>query len=328
MVVSLLASFLIVFSNCQKDDPAPLAVASFDFDATTEIIGQAPLNVQFRDNSQNAVSHSWDFGDGSSSTDQAPLHVYAGGGTYSVKLTVTNTDGATAVDEASIELVSPLVGTWVLDSSAVSTIDTFATLGAMEAGVSETGAVCPGEGFDDTSWEAWDGSKWIHVFTDDEPFGFSSFWSNIIFAGNYFGRTDFFENEFTFNIDESYEVDLKGELRLPDFIVAAEGDFDENDNWINNDGADINAWKSSTDYTYSVTESAVFENHGELTLSGNGAFFGVYFAGVTGSAAFKIPQPEYKFVISSVASDQLVVFGFTSDLVCASDFMVLKFKKI
>ena len=329
VTASILISFLLILNSCQKDDPpAPLAVASFDYDATTDIIGQAPLNVQFVNNSENGVSYSWDFGDGTSSTEEAPLHVYAGGGTYTVKLIATNVDGNTSIDEATIELASPLVGTWVLDSTAVSTIDTFDTAGAFEIGVSETGAVCPGGGFGSTQWEAWDGSSWTHVYNDAEPYGFSTFWSNIIFAGSYFGRTDFFENEFTFNVDESYEVDLKGDLRLPDFIVAAEGDYDESENWTNNDGADINAWKSNTEHTYSITESTVFENHGELTLSGEGAFLGVYFAGVTGTGTYKVPQSEYKFVISSVSSDQLIVFGFSADLVCASDFMVLKFKKL
>jgi PKD repeat protein len=41
------------------------------------------------------VSWRWDFGDGGSSTDQNPAHIYASG-TYTVTLTVTDDRGQTA----------------------------------------------------------------------------------------------------------------------------------------------------------------------------------------------------------------------------------------
>jgi PKD repeat protein len=40
-------------------------------------------------------SRAWDFGDGSSSGDANPSHTYASGGSYTVKLTVTDNEGAT-----------------------------------------------------------------------------------------------------------------------------------------------------------------------------------------------------------------------------------------
>lgn len=51
-------------------------------------------DVQFTDSTANApLSWSWDFGDGSSSSLQHPLHHYAASGTYTVTLTVTNPNG-------------------------------------------------------------------------------------------------------------------------------------------------------------------------------------------------------------------------------------------
>lgn len=327
-MLGVLSVLLLTIVGCGGSDPAPDAVATFDFEATTNILGQAPLNVQFENSSTNAVSYAWDFGDGNSSTDESPLHVYSSGGIYTVTLTVKNADEREFTDVAELTLSSPLVGTWQLDSAAASTIDTLTVLGAFEVGVSRTGAPCPATGNDATTWDGWNGTGWTHIFTDEEPYGHSTFWSGFIFAGNYFGRTDFFENEFTFSVDGGYEVDLKGELRFPDFIVAVEDDFDEADNWVNADGVDINAWKSSSTYTYSVTESPIFTNQGALKLNGNGAFLGTYFAGVTGSGSHKVPQAEYNFTIAKVTNDQLVVFGYTADLLCASDLMVLKFKKV
>lgn len=51
------------------------------------------LSVQFFDNSQNAVSWFWDFGDSTTSTLQNPVKVYSEPGTYDVCLVVTGQSG-------------------------------------------------------------------------------------------------------------------------------------------------------------------------------------------------------------------------------------------
>ncbi|WP_077414081.1 T9SS type A sorting domain-containing protein [Chryseobacterium sp. JV274] len=50
--------------------------------------------VQFTNTTQNAAAYSWDFGDGTTSTLENPVHTYPAGGTYTVKLT-TAACGAT-----------------------------------------------------------------------------------------------------------------------------------------------------------------------------------------------------------------------------------------
>ncbi|MBL0096005.1 MAG: PKD domain-containing protein [Bacteroidetes bacterium] len=50
--------------------------------------------VDFSDNSQNAASYSWDFGDGSPlDNSQNPSHTYSTFGLYTVCLTITDTCG-------------------------------------------------------------------------------------------------------------------------------------------------------------------------------------------------------------------------------------------
>ncbi len=69
-----------VFEDCE---------ASFFYFSTTY------LNVQFIDVSWAAepiVSWAWDFGDGGTSTEQEPIHVYAEPGVYPVSLTITTAD--------------------------------------------------------------------------------------------------------------------------------------------------------------------------------------------------------------------------------------------
>ena len=50
--------------------------------------------VSFIDLSTNADTWSWNFGDGQTSTEQNPVHIYAASGTYTVSLTVTNSYGS------------------------------------------------------------------------------------------------------------------------------------------------------------------------------------------------------------------------------------------
>jgi chitodextrinase len=73
----------------------PHAVASADRTA-----GRAPITIYFSsansfDPDGTVVSRHWDFGDGASSDEANPAHVYSSAGTYNAKLTVTDNLGAT-----------------------------------------------------------------------------------------------------------------------------------------------------------------------------------------------------------------------------------------
>ncbi|MCF8360256.1 MAG: PKD domain-containing protein [Prolixibacteraceae bacterium] len=69
-----------------------LPIAGFTADNK---IGNPPLNVEFNDISEGTInSWLWDFGDGGSSTEQNPVHIYENNGEYTVSLTVTNANGS------------------------------------------------------------------------------------------------------------------------------------------------------------------------------------------------------------------------------------------
>jgi PKD repeat protein len=70
-------------------------------------IGCAPLRVQFRDSSQNAVSWLWEFGDGDSSREQYPVHVYNAAGKYEVTLHVYSATGCESILEKPGAAVVP-----------------------------------------------------------------------------------------------------------------------------------------------------------------------------------------------------------------------------
>ena len=52
--------------------------------------GYVPFTVNFTYNGYGAVSYLWDFGDGTTSTDQNPVHIYNDMGTYNVSLTINS----------------------------------------------------------------------------------------------------------------------------------------------------------------------------------------------------------------------------------------------
>jgi PGF-pre-PGF domain-containing protein len=59
--------------------------------------GNAPLTVSFTDMSMGSpTAWYWDFGDGTTSTDQNPAHTYSSAETYTVKLTANNANGASS----------------------------------------------------------------------------------------------------------------------------------------------------------------------------------------------------------------------------------------
>lgn len=65
--------------------------AAFDADVRS---GDAPLRVRFTDRTAEEIeTWFWEFGDGSTSTEQHPEHIYTEAGTYSVALTVVDACG-------------------------------------------------------------------------------------------------------------------------------------------------------------------------------------------------------------------------------------------
>ncbi|MFB6306458.1 MAG: PKD domain-containing protein [Flavobacteriales bacterium] len=70
--------------------------------STDSIYGCDSLTVEFSDSSNaspSVISRDWEFGDGQSSTDKDPIHVYEDTGRYDVTLEVTNSEGSCRINK-------------------------------------------------------------------------------------------------------------------------------------------------------------------------------------------------------------------------------------
>ncbi len=92
------------------------------------------LEYTFTNSSTNAISYEWDFGDGNTSTEVSPTHVYATPDIYTVKLTATSESGLSASLEKVINIQAPVTAdfTYQVDATDYKTYSfTDASVGAV-----------------------------------------------------------------------------------------------------------------------------------------------------------------------------------------------------
>jgi len=124
------------------------------------------LTANFTDTSTDTGgsigSHSWNFGDGSTSTATSPSHTYAASGTYSVSETVTDSVSGTSntkTASVTVSTSSQLLGNTGFESGA-------AAPWTLTAGVLCSNSSCSGETAHTGSWFVWlDGYGSTHTDT-------------------------------------------------------------------------------------------------------------------------------------------------------------------
>jgi PKD repeat protein len=99
----LLAALPLINSSCEKTDPSLTgteSVADFSFVENPAVSDTLPypIAITFTNNSTEAFMYQWNFGDNTSLSGVAnPVHYYAGGGTYDVRLTSVGSNGNNSV---------------------------------------------------------------------------------------------------------------------------------------------------------------------------------------------------------------------------------------
>ncbi|MBI1742995.1 PKD domain-containing protein [Candidatus Acetothermia bacterium] len=93
----LLVLGVLGLSGCGPQNQSPLA--KFDYTPTTPKVNEEVIfdasSTETPDKGAKITSYKWDFGDGATGSDVSVTHKYAAAGSFAVKLTVTDTKGAT-----------------------------------------------------------------------------------------------------------------------------------------------------------------------------------------------------------------------------------------
>jgi PKD repeat protein len=266
---------LVAFSGCKKDDDdddgsTQNPVASFQFEVGTDNF----LEVTFTNYSQHATSYMWDFGDGETSTEKDPVHVYADAATYTVKLTAKNDAGASSEFSEDITITDPN------DAYKLLTGDVSKTWKLYREGVS----MQLGPNADDPG--AW--------------------WEGLQNDGS---RPCLYTQEFIFHFDGTYEFNdngyFWGEYGVFDGKWNYEICFEAiQDNMFNKDDVDVSAWLSGTHaFTYEPST-------GTVTLNGLGAWIGIPKLGATSETTVPIETTSCNITIVQETGYDLMYLTF------------------
>ncbi|MGC1240330.1 MAG: PKD domain-containing protein, partial [Chryseosolibacter sp.] len=111
---TLLCTGAFISSCSDSNDPDVKVVACFTFPADVKTGMTVKLDGAC---SENAQSFMWDFGDGSTSTEAAPLHIFISKGTYQVTLTVSGIDSKTDTETKEVVVSDLPVVTHILGTT-------------------------------------------------------------------------------------------------------------------------------------------------------------------------------------------------------------------
>lgn len=98
----IVALFSAVMVGCKEDPVIPTAGFTYDPAEVTQYD-----EVTFTNSSTDAISYLWNFGDGETSTEMSPVHMFTAAGSVTVTLTATNADGDNDAT-ASITVAEPV----------------------------------------------------------------------------------------------------------------------------------------------------------------------------------------------------------------------------
>lgn len=176
---------IVLFQSCKEDVPRPtFPISALIFHSVVD------KQVAFTALTHSAVSWSWDFGDGKTSAEENPVHVYDEGGYYIAKLTATDNAGNTATSEIKLAIA--------LTPYALLTGDHTA------------------DGYNGKTWKltAQHGNGGDYLANADAALtvvkGTPKPLSTGIFDTS-FGMGDVYKDEFTFYFDGSYKHDVKAD---------------------------------------------------------------------------------------------------------------------
>jgi len=180
VVFSLFASVLISSCSSDNDKGTTFPLSADIFKSVDD------KQVAFQGLTHSAVSWFWDFGDGTTSTEQNPVHIYESGGYYTATLTATDKVGDIATDE--IQLAIALTPYVLLTGGPTNINGKTWKLSANHSGHGD--------------YLAWANANLDPFDPDITPLPDGAF-------GLFLGMGEVYDDTFTFHFDGSYEIDNK-----------------------------------------------------------------------------------------------------------------------
>ncbi len=171
---------VVLFQSCKKETvPAVPPQVGIFYSIVDKQVAFTGLTLR-------ATTWSWDFGDGTKSTDKSPVHIYKDGGYYKVKLIGADAKGdtASAVVTAAVSLTpySLLTG----DNTAA--------------------------GYAGKKWKlssSYSGDEFVNADASLSDAGPGSLSPGIF--GQAFGMSEVYDDTFTFHFDGKYDHDVKAD---------------------------------------------------------------------------------------------------------------------
>lgn len=291
---AIIFSMLLTLSSCKSDDDDAVIIIPFTADIFHSVSGK---KVAFNGITNNAVSWTWDFGDGSTSTEKSPVHVYTDGGYYTAILTATDDKGGSITKEIDLALdITPYVlltggasdsdgKTWKLKSGH-SANDYFANA--------------------DASLSPFDGAP--------NPLPSGIFGSGL-------GMPEVYEDEFTFHFDGSYEHDVKADGAafsglLFQFVTTGGAGI------VNDGGSDFGLctglYTPEADATFTYVESEDFQTSSVYGPGGALTYAGVSTLDFSGTEFVGFLDFERKVIMQEITDNSMRLVMF---LAASQDFV-------
>ena len=178
--------FVLVHYDNPADEPAlPGNKPNAGFSMTLN-----GLTATFTNTTTEATSYLWDFGDGQTSAEMNPVHTYAGGGPYAIKLTATNSNGESTATQVAFVTADVLTDAMLQ--------------GAAWKVRAEDQSIFVGPGMGSNAWWALPGAFMVSGTGGDD-------WTCIA------------DDEFTFSAGGVFTYDTKGSARNDGYFGAPNG---------------------------------------------------------------------------------------------------------
>lgn len=243
-------------------------IAAFSY----EIDPLNPYKVTFTNQSQNAESYQWNFGDGNSSVNVNPIHIYQAEGDYVVTLTATNSLSTDNVSQV-ISIHNSVTAAMILTGGSQKT---WKLIRDVSTGVYPL-QVGPQEGLE--------------------------FWWAFGYNNTLAERPCMLNDEWTFTSTGQMLFDDMGDYWAEGSIYPDDADdmCASSDVMINADGIDVSAWSSGI-HQWNITTDDM------LTVTGLGAYIGLCKAG--NNEEVTVPQQYVTYQILKLTdgpTDTLIV---------------------